>query len=128
MDRLYGNAISALETAMRFRLERQGALASNVANADTPGYRRVDLTFDQALGDAQRGLAGTHPRHWTSGGETPGTRLVLGPRGTRLEGTGVDRDQEVLTMSRNAGAFQDAAAVLSRIYALRRMAATGELG
>ena len=30
-------------------------------------------------------------------------------------------------MTRNAGAFKDAAQVLSRIYAMRRIAVTGEL-
>ena len=68
------------------------------------------------------------PQVWRhAGAEAAGLRVVRGPRGTRPDGNGVDRDQEVVHMARNAGAFQDAASVLSRIYALRRMAATGEL-
>ncbi len=127
MNRLYGAAIPGLESAMRFRLARQGALASNVANADTPGYRRIDVTFERALQRAGGDLARTHARHLASGDEA-GHRIVRGPRGTRPDGNGVDRDQEVLRMARNAGAFKDAATVLSRIYAMRRMAVTGELG
>lgn len=126
MNRLYGAAVPGLESAMRFRLTRQGALASNVANSDTPGYRRIDITFERALARADGDLARTHARHLASEGRA-GHRVVRGPRGTRPDGNGVDRDQEVLHMARNAGAFKDAATVLSRIYALRRMAATGEL-
>jgi len=124
MNRLYGAAIPGLESAMRFRLARQGVLASNVTNADTPGYRRFDMTFQDALERAS-GLQSTHARHLSGGSE--GYRVVRGPRGTRPDGNGVDRDQEVLHMVRNAGSFQDSATVLSRIYAMRRMAATGEL-
>jgi len=127
VNRLYGAAIPGLEREMTFRLSRQGALSANVANADTPGYRRVDISFERALGRADGELTRTHARHLGSGGASA-YRVVRGPRGTRPDGNGVDRDQEVVHMARNAGAFQDAASVLSRIYAMRRMAATGELG
>ena len=125
MNRIYGAAIGELESAMRFRLVRQGVLASNVANSDTPGYRRAEVSFDRALDTAQDGLRKTHARHLGAGG-AEGYRFSRGPRGTRPDGNGVDRDQEVLTMTRNAGSFREAAAVLSRIYSLRRMAVTGE--
>ena len=115
MNRLYGAAIPDLETQMRFRMVRQGALASNVANSDTPGYRRLDVTFERAL---ERANGQQEVKH----------RVVRGPRGTRPDGNGIDRDLEVLGMVRNAGAFQDMAMVLARIYAMRRMAATGQLG
>jgi len=115
MNRIYGAAIPDLETQMRFRMVRQGALASNVANADTPNYRRLDVTFEEALHQANQ--ADPSAAH----------RVIRGPRGTRPDGNGVDRDQEVIGMVRNAGAFQDMATVLARIYAMRRMAATGQL-
>ena len=35
--------LSALTQKMRWHQERQGMLAQNVANADTPGYRGRDL-------------------------------------------------------------------------------------
>ena len=126
MNELYGGAIPRLESAMRYRLFRQGALASNVANADTPGYRRVEVSFEAELEQAAGRLERTHDRHLGAGGSE--YRVSRGPRGTRPDGNGVDRDQEVIHLSRNAGAFQDAATVLTRIYALRRMASTGELG
>ena len=126
MNRIHGTAIPQIEQAMRFRLVRQGALASNVANADTPRYRRVDVSFDQTLERASTALESTHHRHFGAG-SAQSYRVSRGPLGTRPDRNGVDRDQEILTLTRNAGAFKDAANVLSRIYAMRRMAATGEL-
>ena len=121
MNRLYGTAIPGLEDVMRFRLARQGVLAANLANADTPGYRRFDVVLDEAAA----GLRGTDPKHFSAPSDR--YRVERGPKGSRPDGNGVDRDQEVIHMTRNAGFFQDVASVLSRIYAMRRMGATGEL-
>jgi flagellar basal-body rod protein FlgB len=41
-----------LEAAMRGAWQRQTALTSNVANAETPGYQRVDVNFESALQSA----------------------------------------------------------------------------
>jgi flagellar basal-body rod protein FlgB len=38
-----------LEAAMRGAWTRQTALTNNVANAETPGYRREDVNFETAL-------------------------------------------------------------------------------
>ena len=125
MERLLSAPFAELESAMRFRVKRQAALAANVTNADTPGYRRVDLQFQDALARATGGLRRTHERHLSTL-SPEGARLVRGPRGTRPDGNGVDRDAEVLALSRNAGAFQKQAAILARVVVLRRIAATGE--
>lgn len=37
------------ETALQLREQRQQILASNLANADTPGYKARDFNFTQAL-------------------------------------------------------------------------------
>lgn len=39
----------SLESAIRGSAMRQTALANNVANANTPGYRRQDVDFKSAL-------------------------------------------------------------------------------
>jgi len=125
MDALLGGSIAQLEEAMRFRLVRQAALASNVSNADTPGYRRVDVAFAPALERAAGALEQTHPRHLAAAGDA-GVRVLHGPRGSRPDRNGVERDQELVALSRNADEFASRAEVLARIFALRRMAATGE--
>ncbi|WP_159917551.1 flagellar basal body rod protein FlgB [Pantoea sp. 18069] len=53
-------------TALVLRAERQRLIASNIANADTPGYVARDLNFSQALRSATEGaspLAGASVSH-----------------------------------------------------------------
>jgi flagellar basal-body rod protein FlgB len=45
-------ALGFHETALRLRSERQQALASNIANADTPNFKARDFDFGQALQNA----------------------------------------------------------------------------
>lgn len=48
------------ETVLRVRAYRQQLIASNIANADTPGYKAVDIDFAEALRVA-RSIANTQP-------------------------------------------------------------------
>ena len=73
------NALDFQAKGLVLRAERQRVIASNIANADTPGFSGRDFNFKQALADAtgegsnltlalssSRGLAGdgtTHARH-----------------------------------------------------------------
>ena len=41
-----------LEAGVRAEGLRQNAIASNVANLETPGYRRIDVRFEQLLDKA----------------------------------------------------------------------------
>lgn len=116
-------ALADLQVAMRFRKAREAVIASNVAHADTPGYRRRDLRFEGIFEAAQAGLERTHPRHLPTASADPGdARVELGPKGTRPDGNGVDLDQELLQAHRNAGAFIDQANVLARLTTLVRTA------
>jgi flagellar basal-body rod protein FlgB len=42
-------------TALKFREQRMNILASNIANAATPGYKARDLDFGAALTAAEKG-------------------------------------------------------------------------
>ncbi len=41
--------------ALQLRSQRLELIASNIANASTPGYKARDLDFDKALSDATKG-------------------------------------------------------------------------
>lgn len=126
MISLFEGPISTLATAMRFRVLRQAALASNVSNADTPRYRRIDLDFDAFLGEAAGRLATTDPHHTEFGTAESPYRLERGPLGTSPDGNGVDLHHELIELSRNAGTFRNQAELLSRWFALHRIAISGE--
>jgi flagellar basal-body rod protein FlgB len=81
--------------ALQGLARRQEAIATNIANVDTPGYRRKDVPFEAALrarlGTGRR-LATTDPRHF-----------ALAPAGEGLLQTALASAQERAQTSRNDG-------------------------
>lgn len=63
------NALGIHPDALLTRERRAEVLASNIANADTPGYKARDIDFRSALENAQKrqgfSLNQTHERHFT---------------------------------------------------------------
>jgi flagellar basal-body rod protein FlgB len=51
MDKV-SNTFDLLAAAMTAEALRQKTIASNIANAETPGYRRVDVKFEELLAKA----------------------------------------------------------------------------
>ena len=49
------NLLQFHKNALNLRAFRQQLLASNIANADTPGYKARDIDFAAALGDITAG-------------------------------------------------------------------------
>lgn len=47
-----GKIVDLLEAGMRSERLRQQTIASNIANIETPGYRRLDVKFDELLAKA----------------------------------------------------------------------------
>jgi flagellar basal-body rod protein FlgB len=46
------NIVDIIEAGLRAESLRQRAIGSNVANLETPGYRRVDVRFEELLAKA----------------------------------------------------------------------------
>ena len=79
---------------------RQEAIASNIANAETPGYRRVDISTDFASqlksqlnsGQATPSLANVQPT----------LAVDTSARTVRPDGNSVDIEHELLSMNKNS--------------------------
>ena len=52
----FGSIFGIHEHALNIRTQRAEVLASNIANADTPGYKAQDLDFQSALKVAQTAI------------------------------------------------------------------------
>ena len=101
--------------ALGLRSERQRLIASNIANADTPGYVARDMDFTQALREATGQmqaaptLAASQPGHMgsTSGGAVPESRLLYAqPSQTNLDRNTVDMDRERANFADNAVRYE----------------------
>lgn len=45
------STLALIEAGIKAESLRQKAIASNIANLETPGYRRIDVRFEQLLAD-----------------------------------------------------------------------------
>ena len=118
---LFDTTQHALEAAISGAAQRQQALAANLANANTPGYQRVDVDFHTSLKSAL-------------GGEDAGAALdsvrfaaqVDASGATRADGSSVDVDAESAKLAANALEHQEAVQVAhARIGILNSAMGTG---
>jgi flagellar basal-body rod protein FlgB len=107
------NALDFQSKALVLRAERQRIIASNIANADTPGYSGRDINFkaamDAAVGNNSLSLSPTVPSSGSTGGMTNTRHIPLQassasladskldytvPTQPALDGNSVDLDRE----------------------------------
>lgn len=107
--------------ALALRAERQKVLASNIANADTPGFKARDFDFQAALEAATRTRAGasarvvsTNPRHLPVAGRGADGSLLVStlayrrPEQASIDGNTVDMDRERASFADNALRYEAA--------------------
>lgn len=116
------NSLDFQAKALVLRADRQRDIASNIANADTPGYAARDFSFADAMreatgGGTPRAASGagadgrTDARHipLTSGGGTGGTGASGGyavQTQPSLDGNSVDLDRERAAFADNAVRYE----------------------
>lgn len=103
------NSLDFHSKALVLRAERQRVIASNIANADTPGYVARDVNFREAMANAtgtstqpaaaRLGPSGSNSRHIplaSSTGELGDSmRLAYAPQSQpSMDGNSVDLDRE----------------------------------
>ena len=96
---LFDTTQLGLERAISGAAQRQTALASNIANANTPNYKPRDVDFHSAL---QAAFASGKKESVASAGfaETTQTDVM------RADGSGVDIDVESAKMAENGLEYQ----------------------
>src|SRR4051794_10338585 len=105
---LFDTTQMALERSISGAAQRQEALAANLANADTPGYQRVDVDFHGALAAAMRSA---DPRSAVA--QTTFATQADGSVGAvRADGSTVDVDAEAAKLAANALEQESAVQVL----------------
>ncbi len=114
------------ENTMDLLARRQEALAANLANIDTPGYRTVDLAFGEVLdGELQQPyqLVRTSPGHLEAlqaEAKGPALREVDGLI-SRADGNNVRLERELVEMTMNRLRFDMATRwAQSRIKSIQR--------
>lgn len=102
---------------------RQRVIANNIANVNTPGFKRSEVSFtDQlrsALGRKDIKLLTTHPRHFGAPVDIKDIRakvVIDNNTSMRLSGNNVDIDQEMVNSAANEIHYQAVTDMLTGKY------------
>ena len=106
MDKLDA-ALRFSQQALAMRAYRQEVISSNIANADTPGYKTKDIDFESELGNALV--------------EAPTAREVSGLV-NKNDGNNVSLDREARLLAENALRFNVTSNLLHSKIKMMRMA------
>ena len=119
---------AALRTKLQWHQQRQQVLAQNVANADTPNYRPLDLVAPKfqmtAPGPAPVRLARTDPGHlagFSDAGDFPNNPNQYQ---VRPAGNAVNLEDEMMKVAANQMDYQAATQLYSRSMGLLKLAAS----
>lgn len=121
--------LSMLRSRMEWHQARQRVLAENVANADTPNYRPLDLAppnFQQALTTRSVTLVRDNPNHIAADSGDDGFATQKEPHyEVRPGGNAVNHEDEMMRVAANQMDFDAVANIYSRSLALIKLAAGG---
>ena len=131
----FGATVGMLKNAMDGAAEAHGAIANNIANVNTPDFRRTDVSFKEALAASEAApadprelaLTTTSERHIPIGGAQDAqpfaiTTTVDDTQQMRVDGSNVDVDQEMAKLSLNSSYAQTMGTLLQNSYARIRQA------
>jgi len=113
-----GNTKAMLSMALDATAMRQQAIAQNIANANTPGYQAIDVSFEDQLSDIQEML---------EQGQGVTKEALAGHRPTMVpangvNGSGVSLEMELAKLSENTLHQQVLLKMLNTHYAVMNSA------
>ena len=125
----FDKALGIHQQAIQVRQQRTEVLASNIANADTPGYKAREIDFRSALQSAnldQVKMDRTHSSHLSTGEGTPEYLQYRASEQPSLDGNTVDIQQEKAAVADNTVRYQATVSFLSRKFSGLTSAFRGE--
>ncbi|HET7814205.1 MAG TPA: flagellar basal body rod protein FlgB [Candidatus Baltobacteraceae bacterium] len=134
----FGNTVDMLSNAISGADLEHSAIANNIANVNTPNYRRQSVSFKDMLAAAEQDSNGdsltldtNDDRQIASGGVPAGQAASFAPAvqtddtdQMRPDGSNVDVDAEMARLSQNSGYSQTMSQLLSVQFARLREAIT----
>ncbi len=115
----FDNALGIHLQALDVRRQRTELLASNIANADTPGYKAKDIDFRAALEQANKmnvDMARPHAGHLNLNPSTPFYEQYRTSEQASLDGNTVDIQQEKAAVAENSVRYQATLTFLTRKF------------
>lgn len=128
---IFDRTIGLLGRTLDLRQQNHQAIASNIANAETPGYTPRRLEFEanlrRALGSGGPAPAATNPAHFSlpgSGGvDKVQAKVLRTPDGGIGDRNGVRADQEMIALAENQILYEAATQMMSKKLGLLKYVA-----
>jgi flagellar basal-body rod protein FlgB len=119
-----------LTQKMSYLNQKQGVLAENVANVDTPGYKQLELkpfSFGDALKQASAGMAVTDARHIVPASMAGTNARTIRTKDTEElpSGNTVDIEQQMMEVSKTSVDYQKTTALYHKWVGLLKIAIKG---
>lgn len=118
----FDSNMKLLQKVMDLRSANQNVIATNIANAETPGYARAKFEFEEELQQAitknSGSLVTTHQKHIPLGPQNldsvTGTIHRIEDKTGIGDENGVSVDQEMIALSENELLYETAAQLLKK--------------
>lgn len=117
----------ALHKGLDAAAERQRVAAHNLANVNTPNFKRSEVSFEERLQSSLAGggrlpLAATHPRHISQPAFSEVRHQVRRDNSTtmRTDGNNVDIDREMASLAANQLKYSAMTQLVNEKYGLLR--------
>ena len=128
MDILSSNSFLMLEGSLSYLWTKQAAIADNISNAETPGYREKVVTFEDSLtSKLKMASQGTAPvKAMRQVLESTPFSVTEQTVQTRMDDNGVNTTDQMVELIRNAYQQQYVYQAITKHYSLLRMAIQGQ--
>jgi len=120
LEKMFGTTIPGLQKALDLQWKRNEALSSNIANAETPQYRAVDVDFAGELErafqarDSASGLKRTSSRHVDVASAESSHYVADLSGATKADGNNVDLDIQMGKIAYNGGKYSITASLVRK--------------
>ena len=130
---LFDKTTTLLNKSLDLRSANQRVIASNIANAETPGYAPATLDFEEDLKNAINGkgplLSVTNEKHIPIGAhnvEDVNGKIIRTPDNTGIgDENGVSVDAEMIALSENQIMYETGAKLLRKKLAILKYVISG---
>tara|TARA_B100000749_G_scaffold280894_2_gene280531 strand:- start:25141 stop:25554 length:414 start_codon:yes stop_codon:yes gene_type:complete len=133
MSGIFDKTTDGLAASINFRQLRNNTISSNIANAETPGYKAKKMDFESALKRALdteglRGMYANHPDHMAIGkGSMANIKADIYDNpdvNMRNDGNTVDLEREMSELAENTILYKAALELINKKLGAIRYAAT----
>ncbi len=112
-----------LEKALAASALRQKTISNNIANVNTPGFKKSSVLFEEnlqaAMNQTQLPLVRTHENHLAAGqftGNMEPSVVLDNTTSMRVDGNNVDVDKEMAGLAKNSIYYSAVAQQLNKYY------------